>query len=156
MDDHAYSKKVTVTCYLNTHVPNISFYSVDGLFLKETYLIHADLGYQDHIFNPRYSFGAQESLVKDSGTNLLEEEGNDASLKAQFHTYEFDGLTLAKGPAKMSKAKKIKSGFNQRPDSRMNPFEERGNDTCTDEVKFIKFQSPNLPIFKLGKLVDLQ
>ncbi|KAH1046772.1 hypothetical protein J1N35_037556, partial [Gossypium stocksii] len=38
----------------------------------------------------------------------------------------------------------------------MNVFEERGNDTCMDGVKFIKLHSPKLPIFKFGKSLHLQ
>ncbi len=57
-------RKLHVIFYLNTHVPNISLFSVDGLFFKERYLIHANLGDQNHIFDPGDSFGAQESLGK--------------------------------------------------------------------------------------------
>ncbi|KAK5786143.1 hypothetical protein PVK06_040773 [Gossypium arboreum] len=74
MDDHAYSKNVT-GYFLNTHVHNISLFSVDGLFLKERCLIHADLEDQNHIFDPGNSFGVQENLANDSGTNLFGEGG---------------------------------------------------------------------------------
>ncbi|KAK5775742.1 hypothetical protein PVK06_043680 [Gossypium arboreum] len=123
---------------------------------QERYLIHADLGYQNHIFDPGDSFGAQESLAKDSGTNLLEEVGNNAGLKAQFQTHGYDGFTLLQGSTTMSMAKQIKSGLDQRQDSRTNLFEERENDTCTDRVKFIRFQSSKLPIFRLGKSAEFR
>ncbi|KAK5833406.1 hypothetical protein PVK06_017231 [Gossypium arboreum] len=94
--------------------------------------------------------------TKDSGMNLLEEGGNDAGLKAQFQTHGCDGFTLLQGSTTMSKAKQIKSGLDQRQDSRMDLFEERENDTCTGGVKFIRFQSSKLSIFRLGKSAELQ
>ncbi|KAK5820315.1 hypothetical protein PVK06_025361 [Gossypium arboreum] len=94
--------------------------------------------------------------AKDSGTNLLEEVGNKASLKAQFQTYGCDGFTLLQDSTTMSKAKQIKSELDQRQDSRTNLFEERENDTCTDGVKSIRFQSSKLSIFRLGKSEEFQ
>ncbi|MFQ6621179.1 hypothetical protein Gotur_001703 [Gossypium turneri] len=77
-------------------------------------------------------YGHRIAIIKDAGTNILEEGGNDASLKAQFQTHKCEGFTLPQGPATMSKAKQIKSGLGQRQDSRMNLFEEKEKDTCTD------------------------
>ncbi|KAK5835688.1 hypothetical protein PVK06_011383 [Gossypium arboreum] len=167
-------RKLQVIFYLNAHVPNISLFNVDELFLKERYLIHADLGDQSHIFDPGNSFGAQERLgkyfihfiiiysnpfsfntAKDLGMNLLEEGGNVASLKAQFQTHRYNRLTLPQGPTTMSNFKQIKPRVNQRQDSRIYLFKERGNDTCKDEMKFIKFHSSKLPNFKFWKSVDL-
>ncbi|KAH1063287.1 hypothetical protein J1N35_028274 [Gossypium stocksii] len=123
--------------------------------MHKRYLIHADLGYQNHIFDPGDNFGAQESLAKDSGTNLLKEGGNDVGFKAKFQTHESDAFTLPQDPTTMSKVKQIKSELDQRQDSMTNLFEERENDTCMNHVKFIRFQSSKLPIFKLGKSIDL-
>ncbi|XP_017629286.1 prenyl transferase-like [Gossypium arboreum] len=83
------------------------------------------------------------------------EKHNDAGFKAQFQTHGCDGFTLLQGSTTMSKAKQIKSGFDQRQDSRTNLFEsfsdgQMGEDEIEIDINTLSHET----LYKLRKLLD--